>query len=160
LHQGQVCGAYQLTESLVMFDLDIASNASVLAGQYPFVGVDEALQTLRQHQVGALLVGTIDPDHADTISEHSIHVFTGADDMSVGELVPRFMHLMREALQRQSSGGGCCGGHGNEGGCCSEEASAEEHECCGGKGHDDGSECCGGKGHGASSEGCCGGHGH
>gem|GEM_PF-1295140 len=165
-YQGVVSGAYELSQTVSLHDLDFQNLSAADAGTHPFPKVSESVGWFSNNQVHAILIGTIDPDNAEALSEQGIHVFTGAGDMSPTETVNHFLHLMRASMDRHAKGhgGGCCGGHGeSEGGCCGGDESADDHECCGGKGHDDGSECCGGKGHG-KAEGeaheCCGKHEH
>lgn len=165
-YKGTVSGAYELSQSVSLHDLDFQKLSASDAETLVFPKVPESIGLLVEKNVQAILVGTIDPDNAELLAEKGIHVFTGAGDLSPAETVVHFMNLMKEALERraQASGGGCCGGHGeSEGGCCGGENAEDDHECCGGKGHDDGSECCGGKGHG-KAEGeaheCCGKHEH
>lgn len=164
-YKGTVSGAYELSQSISVHDLDFQKLSIADAEMLVFPKVAESFDLLVGKNVQAILVGTIDPDNAEILSERGIHVFTGAGDLTPAETVVHFMKLMSEALQRRAQaqaeqGGGCCGGHG---GCGQEEESGEDHECCGGKGHEDGGECCGGKGHG-KAEGepheCCGKHEH
>lgn len=165
-YQGVVSGAYELSQTVSLHDLDFQNLSISDAGSHAFPKVADSFEWFGTNGVQAILVGTIDPDNADILSEKGIHVFTGAGDMPPTETVNHFLHLMRSALDRHAKGhgGGCCGGHGeSQGGCCGGESAEDDHECCGGKGHDDGSECCGGKGHG-KAEGeaheCCGKHQH
>ena len=165
-HQGLVSGAYELSKSISLHDLDFQNMSVAEGGLHDFPEVSNSFDWMDKNGVQAVVVGTIDPDNADVLADRGIHVFTGAGELEPSETVQQFMQLMLSAMQRHS-GGGCCGGHGGqgEGGCCGghDHGEADDHECCGGKGHDDGSECCGGKGHG-EAEGeaheCCGRHKH
>lgn len=154
-HQGLVSGAYELSQSVSLHDLDFQNLSVSEGGIHDFPGVQGSFEWMGGNGVQAVLVGTIDPDNAEILSERGIHVFTGAGEMEPAETVEHFMRLMLSAMQRQA-GGGCCGGHG---GCGSHEDEGD-HECCGGAGHEDGSECCGGKGHGGDEHECCGRHKH
>lgn len=164
-YKGTVSGAYELSQSVSLHDLDFQKLSATDAEVLVFPKVPESFGLLVEKNVQAVLVGTIDPDNAELLAEKGIHVFTGAGDLSPAETVVHFMNLMNEALRRRAhAGGGCCGGHGEAGGGCGGgEEGGDEHECCGGKGHEDGSECCGGKGHGkpdGDPHECCGKHGH
>ncbi|HNY30952.1 MAG TPA: hypothetical protein PKO15_08690 [Fibrobacteria bacterium] len=150
-HQGAVAGAYELSKSISLHLLDFAGMQSQDEGLLEFPGTDASFGWLAERDVDAVLVGTIEPDNAQSLADRGIHVFTGADDLSPTENVDRFLKLMREALTRSHQGGGCCGGHGHqhggesEGGCCGGHGHHHEddHECCGGGGED----CCQGEGH-------------
>ncbi len=158
-YKGTVSGAYELSQSVSLHDLDFQDMSSQDVEMLVFPSVADSFDLLVSKEVDAVLVGAIDDDNAEAFSEKGIHVFTGAGEMSPSETVEQFMKLMIDALQRRGHGGGCCGGHGG----CGGESDEDDHECCGGKGHDDGSECCGGKGHDASegdSHECCGRHKH
>lgn len=156
-YQDTVSGAYELSQTVSLHDIDFRNQSIAAGGTLVFPKVEDSFGWLVENHVQAVLVGTIDPDNADLLAEKGIHVFTGADDLTPSETAGHFMKLMGEALKRRqsASGGGCCGGHG--------ESAQDGHECCKGTGHDDGSECCGGKGHG-EAEGeareCCGKHEH
>ena len=166
-YQGTVSGAYELSQAISVHDLDFQKLSITDAEMLVFPKVQASFELLVEKKVQAILVGTIDPDNADILSEKGIHVFTGAGDLSPAETVVHFMNLMSEAMQRRAQahtqGGGCCGGGESDGGCCGGEKAEDDHECCGGKGHEDGGECCGGKGHGEAegeSHECCGKHEH
>jgi len=144
-YEDTVSGAWQLSQTLCLYRLDFQGGEVLEEGVHPFPGIDAAATWLKEQEVKAVLVGTIDPDHADPIADGGVHVFTGADGAAPTEIAHHFLQVMRSALVR-GQGGGCCGGHG-----------AEESGCCGG--HDHGQEesgCCGGGG----GENCCGGTGH
>lgn len=159
-HQGSVAGAYELSKSVSIHLLDFANMKSQDEGLLEFPGAEASFGWLAERDVDAVLVGTIDPDNAQSLADRRIHVFTGADDLSPTENVERFLKLMREALTRGQHGGGCCGGHGHshggesEGGCCGgghhHHEEKDEGGCCGGHGHhhahEDDHECCGGTG--------------
>lgn len=144
-YQDTVSGAWQLSQTLKVYTIDVAQGAVIVEGSHPFPGVETAGAWLTEREVKAVLVGTIDPDHADPIADGGIHVFTGADGASPDEIANHFLGLMRGAVQRGR--GGCCGSHQGH----------DEEGCCGGHDHEasDGGGCCGGGG-----ENCCGGAGH
>lgn len=149
-HQGTVAGAYELSKSISLHLLDFGAMKSQDEGLLEFPGADASFGWLAERDVDAVLVGTIDPDNAQSLADRGIHVFTGADDISPTENVERFLKLMREALTRGNQGGGCCGGHGGHG---HDHGAKEEGGCCGGGGHS--------HGHAEKEEGgCCGGGGH
>jgi predicted Fe-Mo cluster-binding NifX family protein len=144
-YKGTVSGAYELSDKVSLHLLDFATMEAKDEGEHAFPAVAESFQWFEAHEVQAVVMGTIDPDNAEKLSEKGIHVFTGAGDLTPAQTVEQFQLAMATALRRRPRGGADSG---------------EGHECCGGKGHDDGSECCGGKGHGDSDEGCCGKHSH
>ncbi len=150
-YEGTVSQAYELSRQISVHKLDFKAGTSADEGLHDF-SLASSFGWLADRQVQAILVGTIDPDNAEILSQAGIHVFTGADDLAPAENVERFVALMREAIARRPQGG-CCGGHGGQ----SEDSSDKEHGCCGGHGEADDHECCGGSG----GEGCCGGgHDH
>lgn len=157
-YKGTVSGAYELSQRVSLHKLDFGTMTCELEGEHEFPKVPESFQWFVDQGVKAVLIGTIDPDNAELLSERGIHVLMGAGDLSPQDTAEYFMKAMVSAIQRRSqAGGGCCGVHGHEGeegGCCGDSEGSDDHECCGGKGHEDGSECCGGKGHGEGG-GCC-----
>lgn len=161
-YEGTVSQAYELSRQISVHKLDFQAGTSTDEGMHDF-SLASSFGWLADRQVQAILVGTIDPDNAELLSQAGIHVFTGADDLSPAENVERFVALMREAIARRPRGG-CCGGQGahdeassGEHGCCGGHAEADDHECCGGSG---GEGCCGGgHDHEDAEHGCCGGHG-
>lgn len=160
-YQNVVSGAFQLSQTIAIHDIDMVSASIGEPVSHPFPGVEAAPAWLAEQGVQAVVVGTIDPDHADPIADLGIHVFMGAGDEAPDVVAGQFLQIMIRSLQRREQGGGCCGGAGHDDGseCCGGKGHEDGSECCGGKGHEDGSECCGGKGHADGSE-CCGGHGH
>jgi len=162
-YEGTVSQAYELSRQISVHKLDFRTGTSTDEGLHDF-SLASSFGWLADRDVQAILVGTIDPDNAEILSQAGVHVFTGADDLAPAENVERFIALMREAIARRPAGG-CCGGHG---GCHDDAPSDQEHGCCGGHGNDD-HECCGGVGgedccggghdHDGAEGGCCGGHG-
>lgn len=142
-----VSGAWQLSQTLEVYMLDVAQGAVIPEGSHPFPGIQDAGPWLQERKVQAILVGTIDPDHADPIADKGIHVFTGAEEIAPEAIAGHFLAMLQGALLRGRGQGGCCGSHGGH----------EEEGCCGGHGHEGADEggCCGGGG-----EDCCGGAGH
>lgn len=163
--QGAVAEAYAASGSISLHKLDFNAMESRDEGLLEFASGESSVGWLAERDVDAVLVGSIEPEIAQSLADRGIHVFTGADDLSPSENVSRFLKLMREALER-SQGGGCCGGgghghhHGHEGhggGCCGGGGHGHHHHdqdeggCCGGHGHQkEDHECCGGTG-----ENCC-----
>ncbi len=162
LYKGSVSGVYELSQTISLHLLEFASGNAVDEGSHPFPPVPDSVKWFLDHDVQAVVVGTIDPDNADKLADQGIHVFTGAGELTVAETIEQML-LALSAAMRGHQHGGCGCSHGNEKAedCGGGKEHDDDHECCGGAGHADGSECCGGKGHGnAEKEGCCGRHEH
>ena len=162
LYKGSVSGAYELSQTVSLQLLEFETGSATDEGTHPFPSVPDSVQWFLDHEVQAVVVGTIDPDNADRLADQGIHVFTGAGELTVAETIEQMLLALSAVLRGHQHGGcGCAHDQEEDEGRCGGKDSGDDHECCGGKGHDDGSECCGGKGHATEEkDGCCGRHAH
>jgi predicted Fe-Mo cluster-binding NifX family protein len=98
-YKGAVSGAYELSDAVSIYGIDLVGSKVVEVGLFPFPGVASARTWLIEKGVVSLLVGTIDPDNAESLADKGINVFMFADDMSPADNAERVLRLTKKKME-------------------------------------------------------------